>query len=84
MPFNVLKQKAMSRMDQSMMKKHAADFNKIKAMKSKMLSMENADPKGIEKMVRAEQIAIFRKAKQSSRKKSLGKKDVPAFMMGVY
>jgi hypothetical protein len=79
MPFDVLKQKAMGTMDENMMKKHAADFNKIKATKSKMLSVENSDPKGIEKMVRAEEIAIFRK--QSGSKKSFGKNDVPAFMM---
>ena len=81
--FGVFKGKGMTMIDQTTMKTQVAKLNKVKAMKAKMLARENADYNTIEKISRAEEIAILRKAKRGGIHKSL-EKDVPVFMTKVY
>ena len=81
--FAVMKRNAMTMIDETTIKNQVAKLNKVKAMKAKMLAHENADYNTIEKISRAEEIAILRKAKRDVSHKFLNK-GVPVFMTKVY
>lgn len=77
--FEELKRQAMTMIDLGKMKNHASELHKIKAKKTMMVTADKPNHKGIE----AEEVALLRKLKDGSTRKS-SVKDVPAFMLAVH
>jgi len=78
--FDVLKENAMTMVDQ---KHQVANYNRIKALKAKLMAEETVDRKDIEKMLQAEELAVLLKAKHTG--KSFNKvNEVPVFMTKVF
>lgn len=78
--FDVLKENAMTMVDQ---KHQVANYNRIKALKAKLMAEETVDRKDIDMMLQAEELAVLLKAKHTG--KSFNKvNEVPAFMTKVF
>ena len=63
-------------------KHQVANYNKIKALKAKLMAEGTVDGKDMEKMIQAEELATLLKAKHNS--KSFKVNDVPAFVTKVF